>query len=319
MKKFDIIFDGNFIYHRAFSIWSTYYRGENLSDVLAEKEGRQRLIRKAIIDFCAIINKFEGAFDVNRVIFVFDERSWRYKLYPNYKYALTKVKGDHYEGFLDVLGRLQRLLESRGFIVTHVDGAEGDDMLATWAYVNNCQEGEGVDHTLLITADSDIRQLVSERLSVYCPIAKNETLYKHYQAPLAIEALPEGVSVVDVNPVEVIIGKILLGDKSDNIPQLKKGFGPAAFTKLVGNYLNSGVSYEWPLAPIIIAGRIIQNFGLKEHEELIKSNATLTYLSPLSMPEEVCERALDEVINKYDSYGYSGSFTLDGVYYGDNE
>ena len=317
MKKCDIIFDGNFIYHRAFSIWSSYYKGENLSDVLAEKEGRQRLIRKAIIDFCAIINKFEECIDLNKVAFVFDKLSWRYKIYPNYKYALTKVKGDHYDGFLDVLGRLQRMLESKGFIVTCVEGAEGDDMLAVWAYINSCQDNN--NHTLIITADSDIRQLVSDRLSVYCPILKKETLYKHYEAPLTLENLLEDITVVDVNPIEVIIGKALLGDKSDNIPQLKKGFGPAAFTKLVGNYLNSGVSYEWPLAPIIVAGRIVQNLGLEEHEELIKSNVTLTYLSPLSMPEEVFERALDEVINKFDDYRYEGKFNLEGVYYGDNE
>jgi hypothetical protein len=72
-----------------------------MCEVLQDKEKRQVLIRKCVIDMCAAVKRFED--DVKRVAFVIDSSSWRYNFYDNYKYALTKVKDDYYKEFLEVL------------------------------------------------------------------------------------------------------------------------------------------------------------------------------------------------------------------------
>ena len=120
----NILFDGNYLYHRNFSIFSTYYKDEDIGAILQDKEKQQVLLRKCIIDLCHTVRKFEN---VERVVFVIDSRSWRYGLYDNYKYALTRVREPYYKDFLAVLQQLEELLKSRGIIVSRVDGAEGDD------------------------------------------------------------------------------------------------------------------------------------------------------------------------------------------------
>ena len=36
--KINLVFDGNFLYHLSFSIFSTYYRNDDLSEVVAVRE-----------------------------------------------------------------------------------------------------------------------------------------------------------------------------------------------------------------------------------------------------------------------------------------
>ena len=131
----NILFDGNFLYHKTFSVWSMYYNDRKKSaeeneklliDALKDKEKRQVLIRKLLIDMCAAINRFK---DVKRVAVVIDSHSWRYGFYNDYKYALTRVRGQYYKYFLNMLDEFERFLRKRGFIVSRVMGAEGDELL----------------------------------------------------------------------------------------------------------------------------------------------------------------------------------------------
>ena len=48
--KINLVFDGNFLYHLSFSIFSTYYRNEDLCEVLDDREKRQVLIRKCVMN-----------------------------------------------------------------------------------------------------------------------------------------------------------------------------------------------------------------------------------------------------------------------------
>ena len=78
----NILFDGNYLFHKTFSVFSTYYNGKDMSEVLADKEKRQVLIRKCIIDMCYTLKRFEK--DLTRVVFVIDSHSWRYNFYADY-------------------------------------------------------------------------------------------------------------------------------------------------------------------------------------------------------------------------------------------
>lgn len=33
----NILFDGNYLFHKTFSVFSTYYKGKDMSEVLADK------------------------------------------------------------------------------------------------------------------------------------------------------------------------------------------------------------------------------------------------------------------------------------------
>ena len=45
----NILFDGNYLFHRAFSVFSTYYKGQDMNEVLKDKEKQQVFIRKLVI------------------------------------------------------------------------------------------------------------------------------------------------------------------------------------------------------------------------------------------------------------------------------
>ena len=152
--KINLVFDGNFLYHLSFSIFSTYYRNEDLCEVLDDREKRQVLIRKCVMNLCAAVRRFGD--DVNRVVVVIDSHSWRREVYDDYKYALTRVKEPWSDAFVEVLGEFEALLRKRGLIVSRVPGAEGDDLIMLWAYALDELPGE---ETVILTADSDIRQL----------------------------------------------------------------------------------------------------------------------------------------------------------------
>lgn len=226
----NIIFDGNYLYHRNFSVFCSYYKGQEMSEVLADKEKMQVLMRKCVIDMCHTVRNFTN---VETVTFVIDSSSWRYRFYDNYKYSLTRVRPEYYEKFLEGLYMFENLLRKHGIIVSRVDGAEGDDLLYMWSiYYGSCLNEESV----IVTGDSDIRQLVTNNISVFCNNSKK----------LSLHCLPEncekwekyldsGISVFGINPFEILLYKVIMGDNSDNIPKLKSGFGNVAFSKFINS------------------------------------------------------------------------------------
>jgi len=66
---------------------------------------------------------------------------------------------------------------------------------------------------VIISSDRDFKQLISKRVKLYDPIRKEKLVCE------------------DVNRFLKI--KILMGDKSDNIPSIKKGLGPKRSAKLI--------------------------------------------------------------------------------------
>ena len=176
----NLLFDGNYLIHKTFSIWSTYFQDrkatpeENealLLEALQDKDKQQVLIRKIIIDMCATINRFK---DVKRVAFVIDSSSWRYNLYDDYKYALTRVRASYYKHFLHMIEEFEKFLRSKKVIVSRVMGAEGDDLLYLWSiYFTQVLEEELV----IITGDSDIRQIMNKDISLFNNNSKNFRFY----------------------------------------------------------------------------------------------------------------------------------------------
>lgn len=318
----NILFDGNFLYHKTFSIFSTYYKGEEMEAVLQDKEKQQVLIRKCIMDMCFAIKKFR---DIKRVAFVIDSSSWRYTLYDDYKYALTRVREPFYKYFLLVLDMFEELLRKRGLIVSRVKGAEGDDLLYVWSlYFGYCLDEELV----IITGDSDIRQIINKNVSLFNNNSKNLKLYCIPEKEIFWnDYLETDVQVVPTKPFEVLLYKVIMGDTSDNIPKLKLGFGQKAFEK----FIEFITPYQAPENVDIvtmaqwIAGRFAEFTKVPEEEILgkILFNLKMTWLNlsvynsvdyPTENGKSLLETMLDNVNNQKDKYSYKNEYTLESFY-----
>ena len=324
--KVNLVFDGNFLYHLSFSVFSTYYRGQDLTEVLEDREKRQVLIRKCVMNLCAAVRRFGD--DVNRVVVVIDSHSWRRTIYDDYKYALTRVKEPWSDAFVEVLGEFEALLRKRGLIVTRVPGAEGDDLIMMWAFALDELPDE---ETVILTADSDIRQLITPTISVF---NYNSKFMKFYVFPgkeaLWNERLDAEIQVLTTEAFEVLLYKVLMGDKSDNIPKVRAGFGDKAFNRFIES-LKPELNGRLPSPPVFqgysctklalwIQSKFERFLGTAlSTEEIgrIISNIQLTWLSPSvygPKQEELLIAMAEEVANTKDSYNYKKAYTLEDFY-----
>jgi 5'-3' exonuclease len=318
----NILFDGNYLYHRNFSIFSTYYKDEDIGAILQDKEKQQVLLRKCIIDLCHTVRKFEN---VECVVFVIDSRSWRYGLYDNYKYALTRVREPYYKDFLAVLQQLEELLKSRGIIVSRVDGAEGDDLLYVWSiYFGYILDQE----TVIVTGDSDLRQIITKNVNLFNNNSKNLKLYCLQEKEVYWnEKMESDVQVHVTNPFEVLLYKVIMGDGSDNIIKLKKGFGDKAFEKFIKYITPYNEPKNIDIVPMAqwIACRFSDFTKMNEEQVLgqVLFNLKMTWLN-LSVynsmdyqtenGKSLLENMLDDVNNQKNKYSYNKPYTLEDFY-----
>lgn len=318
----NILIDGNYAYHKAFSVFSTYYKGQDLEEVMSDPEKQQVLIRKCIIDICSAIRRFNN---VERVAVVIDSHSWRYNFYDDYKYALTRVRDPYYKHFLTVLDMFEALLRKKGLIVSRVMGAEGDDLLYVWAlYFGYCLDEELV----IITGDSDIRQIMTKNVALFNNNSKNLKMYCTPEREVFWnEHLETDVQVIATKPFEVLLYKVIMGDTSDNISKLKSGFGPKAFEKFIDfispydepNNVELVEMAQW------IASRF-SDFTKMKYEDVLGKvlfNLKMTWLN-LSVynntdyrtknGKSLLENMLDDVNSQKDNYSYKGEYTLESFY-----
>lgn len=96
-----------------------------------------------------------------------------------------------------------------------IENLEADDVIAYVA--NNLFKN---DDKIIVSSDKDYFQLISDSIKVYRPV-KKEVMDKS-----------EIVKQFGVSAKNHALYKVVLGDASDGIPQLKKGFGGKTFTKL---------------------------------------------------------------------------------------
>ena len=321
----NILFDGNYLFHKTFSVFSTYYKGQDLGEVLRDEEKKQVFIRKLVIEICHTVRSFD---DVEKVIVVFDTHSWRYNFYPDYKYALTRVRDDYYKEFIRVLDEFEQFLRKKGVIVSRVEGAEGDDLMYIWSVYFDAVCGEEL---LIVTGDSDIRQIMTSNVALF---NNNSKALKLYCVPEASAVwsyrVPEDATLVPVRPFDVLLYKVLLGDKSDNIPQVKKGFGEKALEKFIATLpadptvMPSMEKEMFPLADWIATR--FSDFASMPYEEVLEKvnfNLKMTWLGlgvyndldyVNAQRQSLLESMLADVESQKDTFKYSKDWTLESFY-----
>lgn len=156
------------------------------------------------------------------IVFAQDDRvkySFRTQLYPEYKAQRAVAKKQFQiqpikDYIVDVIFKELNVSEKYGYHLIKVEGAEGDDVIATTLtqfkdkYVNRC----------LIASDHDFLQLDG--------VKQFDLFGKEVKRDLGGE---------EVSPAQYLLGKILMGDKSDNIKQVFAKCGPKTALKLVKN------------------------------------------------------------------------------------
>lgn len=153
-------------------------------------------------------------------LFAMDDRvsySFRKKLYPEYKAQRALVKKSFQvqpikDYIVNVLFKELNVEDDYNFKLVKADGAEGDDVIAT-AYKKLKDKYLDV---VLIASDHDYLQLDGLRVfNLFGQEAKRE------------------IADEEVSASDYLLGKILMGDKSDNIKQVFARCGPKSALKLL--------------------------------------------------------------------------------------
>ncbi|MGP1489875.1 MAG: DNA polymerase I [Treponema sp.] len=158
----------------------------------------------------------------------FDSRTptFRHSLYPEYKATRDKTPEDLHAQ----IPHIEKILQILGIACFRQDGFEADDIIATLARRAEQERRRCV----IISADKDLMQLVSDFVSVLKP-DKSEVL-----AHCGIDEVKEHWGV---EPAQMLDYLSLIGDSSDNIPGVP-GVGPKTAVKLLHDYGTLDSVYE---------------------------------------------------------------------------
>lgn len=252
MKPCNIIYDGNYLFHSEFSIFSSYNKARFTSE------------RDEIEFIQGVANKFFYATSnlpqSGRIVFCVDSKSWRKSIeIPGGGYKISRESDDGSKGTMDketkekfykLMDEFSKCLRDVGIIVSRIPGAEGDDLLYKWSkhfYLNG-------ENSIIISGDRDTTQTVKmpdefelvenrEQLEPWILVWNNNTKHNKLFAPEGWQTkwLSRETSVFDFNvaddrlilkkligdlgakveivhPEKMIFDKILLGDDGDDVP-----------------------------------------------------------------------------------------------------
>jgi DNA polymerase-1 len=164
------------------------------------------------------------------VVVVFDgvaSTSNKRNLFPEYKanrhknrstnYTIFGSKEEEDESVRNQIERLIQYLKCLPVSLISVDGLEADDIIGY--LVDKFEKNSNTEKITIMSADKDFLQLVSKKTQIYSPTKK-----KIYQPKDVLEEY-------GISSNNFLMQKILLGDKSDNIPGIV-GLGPKKLIKL---------------------------------------------------------------------------------------
>ena len=200
--------------------------------------------------------------DPTKVIIVFDGAGGsnsKRNLYPEYKanrnksrmtnYSIFSSKDEESESINNQMARLIQYLQCLPVTLIAVDGMEADDIIGYLA--GKFEKYPPTKEVTIMSADKDFLQLVSNKVQVYSPIKKK--IYKP-------KNVLEEYGVTSNNYINY---KIMMGDKSDNIPGVS-GLGPVKLIKLFPELASN--------ATVTLESMIEKSAELIEENKLLKIN-----------------------------------------------
>jgi hypothetical protein len=244
----NVIIDYPNIFYRATFLTSNY--GKNKYTFDNQKEVDQ-LMRKVATDVTAILRTTNPS----RTIFTLDSKSWRKEIEieenEGYKGNRKKSEFINWDNIYKTMDEFAQILKNNNFIVSKIDKAEADDLIALWSdkILNNLNE-----HIIIVSGDEDIRQLVQSLnindkkifVTVYNPFMMGKNATKKLFVSLDFEKwlnddtdpgdffnravdtdkedfkrlLNERIKLEPIIGSEIALRKIFCGDDGDNIPAI---------------------------------------------------------------------------------------------------
>ncbi len=159
----------------------------------------------------------------------FDEGlSGRETLYPEYKGTREKMPDE----LAAQIVRIKQVVEAFNIPILSLPGYEADDLMGTAA---GQAQDQGVD-VRIVTGDRDLLQLLTPHTTVRLIIPKTGV-------PAEIYDVERFRADYDLEPIQLIDLKALVGDTSDNIPGVR-GIGEKTATPLIKQYGTVEAIYE---------------------------------------------------------------------------
>lgn len=237
-----VLIDGHSILNRAF------YGVPDLTNAAG-------LHTNAIYGFLNILFKIldEESPDYLTVAFDVKAPTFRHEMFKEYKGTRKPMP----EELREQVPVLKEVLQAMGIRIIEQAGYEADDLLGTIA---KRAEAEGIDVSL-VSGDRDLLQIATDRIRIRIPKTKGgRTEIENYYAA-DVEAKYQ------VNPVQFIDLKALMGDTADNIPGVPK-VGEKTATDLMVQFGSLDGIYEH-----------IDEVTKKSVKESLIQNKDLAYLS----------------------------------------
>lgn len=336
----NICIDGNNIFHKTFGVFAGY-GSIDPAKVLSKKSDQSMFIRKAATDLCASLKNLPTG---GRLVFTMDSRSWRKNVeIENGGYKSNRVKDENVDWslFFSLMEEFGIQLEKQGFIFSKVEMAEGDDLLYYWSNHFN-KIGE---NCIIISGDKDMHQLVKSSADAWTIIwtsnsKKNivttakgwrqdwleaEDQISIFDMGSAISSDKEKLKALvtkceynEINPLDFIINKIMIGDDGDAVPsvwEIVEGSKTRRFTQTKSNQLLEAIKLDdrwknvdfvqlmadpefsnWASGYIL---RIMKDVDSSDNRERVKSNLIrnykLMFLDSSAIPSEVTSLMSDEI------------------------
>lgn len=248
--KHTLLIDGNyFVFSRLFVL----PKPKSGTLLLGDDKQKSQFMRKLAIDFASEMRKLKMF--VDDVVLTVDSKSWRKDMYPDSDYKGTRKQNSKVDwpAVYEVYQEFQKILQSKGVTVHQIQGAEADDVIFGWSTMLNAR-GKSC---IVWTGDRDLIQLVNysttndahtvwyynTKKSLYAyegfaedmaksaseDMTNDDMLFNMGGQPMLRDAYQKDImgwvtankiQITEVNCDEFIFNKILVGDKSDNIPSV---------------------------------------------------------------------------------------------------
>jgi 5'-3' exonuclease len=184
-----------------------------------------------IYHFINILRKFLKEHNHDKVVVFWDgnsNSSIRKSIYPQYKANRRQDMNDYkYESYLQQKARVKQYLEEIFVRQVEMVNNEADDLIAYYTKISTDEQ------IIIFSADKDLTQLISERVTIYSPTSK-----QYFKDGDMIT-----INKVDIPHTNVLLTKILTGDKSDNIDGIEL-LGEKTLVKLFPELLEKSCTIE---------------------------------------------------------------------------
>lgn len=345
--KHTLLIDGNyFVFSRLFVMPKP-----KSGKLLGDDKARGQFMRKLAIDFASEMRKL-SAF-VDDVVVAVDAKSWRKDLYPESDYKGTRKQSSDvdWNAVYGTYEQFQEILKSKGVTIHQTQGAEADDVLFGWSTMLN---GRGKS-CIVWTGDRDLIQLVNyseandahtiwyynTKKSLYAfegftqdmeasasaELSNDDMLFNmggqhmmrdRYQGDILQWVKDNKVEITEVDCDLFILKKILVGDKSDNIPsvvtwqkEMKNGklrnysITDKTADKIIDQFLkeHKGFKIDYLFSKEVketigdIIYRVVGHSNLALIQANLNSNISLMLLHTKTIPDAI-QNAIYEAIDR---------------------